>query len=180
MAIVQISQIKHRHGLEENLPQLATAELGWSVDTQKLYIGNGTLAEGAPEVGNTEILTIHSPLPNWTVSSLGLTPGQSGNLANAVMTTTEPALYVQYAVKRADESRVGWAKFASNLANIADVSFDEEYTETSNVGLTLGVTPVGDGGGGYSYVLVNASLSADGSIGAYSANIRYVVSYLPF
>ncbi len=56
MAIVQISQIKHRRGTNENLPQLASAELGWSVDTQQLYIGNGTLEEGAPEIGNTEIL----------------------------------------------------------------------------------------------------------------------------
>ena len=53
MAIVQISQIKHRRGTNENLPQLASAELGWSVDTQQLYIGNGTLEEGAPEIGNT-------------------------------------------------------------------------------------------------------------------------------
>ena len=57
MAIVQISQITNRKGLEENLPQLAGAEFGWSVDTRQLYIGNGTLEEGAPVIGNTEILT---------------------------------------------------------------------------------------------------------------------------
>ena len=54
MAIVQISQIKHRRGTNENLPQLSSAELGWSVDTQQLYIGNGTLAEGAPQIGRSE------------------------------------------------------------------------------------------------------------------------------
>jgi Major tropism determinant N-terminal domain len=57
MAIVQISQITNRKGLQTNLPQLAGAELGWSTDTRKLYIGNGTLADGAPVIGNTEILT---------------------------------------------------------------------------------------------------------------------------
>ena len=31
--------------------------MGWAIDTQELYIGNGTLSEGAPEVGNTLILT---------------------------------------------------------------------------------------------------------------------------
>jgi hypothetical protein len=41
---------------------LASAELGWSVDTRKLYIGNGTLTEGAPTEGVTEILTQHTPI----------------------------------------------------------------------------------------------------------------------
>ena len=57
MAIVQISQITNRKGLQVDLPQLAGAEFGWSTDTRQLYIGNGTLEEGAPIVGNTEILT---------------------------------------------------------------------------------------------------------------------------
>ena len=57
MAIVQISQITNRKGLQVDLPQLAGAELGWSTDTRQLYIGNGTLQEGAPVIGNTEILT---------------------------------------------------------------------------------------------------------------------------
>jgi len=62
MAIVQISRITHRKGLSENLPQLAGAEFGWVVDERKLYIGNGTLEEGAPAVGNTEILTEYSDI----------------------------------------------------------------------------------------------------------------------
>lgn len=60
MAIVQISKIQHRRGLIENLPQLASGEIGWAIDVQKLYIGNGTSVEGAPVLGNTEILTEHS------------------------------------------------------------------------------------------------------------------------
>lgn len=64
MAIVQISQITNRKGLAENLPQLAGAELGWSIDTRQLYIGNGTLEEGAPVIGNTEILTEFSDIIN--------------------------------------------------------------------------------------------------------------------
>lgn len=66
MAIVQISQITNRKGLNENLPQLAGAELGWSTDTRQLYIGNGTLEEGAPVIGNTEILTEFSDILNFT------------------------------------------------------------------------------------------------------------------
>jgi hypothetical protein len=62
MAVTQISRIQHRRGLEQDLPQLASAELGWSLDTRKLYIGNGTLDEGAPTLGVTEILTQYSDL----------------------------------------------------------------------------------------------------------------------
>ena len=59
MAVVQISRIQVRRGRKgtENIPQLASGELGWAVDTQELYIGNGSVAEGAPQVGNTKILT---------------------------------------------------------------------------------------------------------------------------
>ena len=57
MPIVQISRIQHRRGKKTDLPQLAAGELGWSIDEQKLYIGNGTVADGAPAVGNTEIMT---------------------------------------------------------------------------------------------------------------------------
>jgi hypothetical protein len=62
MAIVQISRITNRKGLTENLPQLAGAELGWCLDSRRLFIGNGTLEEGAPVIGNTEILTEFSDI----------------------------------------------------------------------------------------------------------------------
>lgn len=57
MAVTQISRIQHRRGLQQDLPQLTTAELGWSIDEQRLFIGNGTLEELAPSIGVTEILT---------------------------------------------------------------------------------------------------------------------------
>ena len=57
MPIVQISRIQHRRGKRTDLPQLAAGELGWVVDEQRLYIGNGTVSDGAPAVGNTEIVT---------------------------------------------------------------------------------------------------------------------------
>ena len=62
MAIVTISRIQHRRGLYENLPTLAAAELGWAADQRRLFIGNGPVSEGAPEVGTTEILTEFSDL----------------------------------------------------------------------------------------------------------------------
>lgn len=63
MAIVQVSRITQRKGLEADLPQpLAAAELGWAVDQRRLFIGNGALADGAPVVGNTEVLTEFSDI----------------------------------------------------------------------------------------------------------------------
>ena len=60
MAVVQISKIQVRRGQKNagtGLPQLASGELGWAIDTRELYIGNGSVSEGAPQVGNTKVLT---------------------------------------------------------------------------------------------------------------------------
>lgn len=60
MAVVQISKIQIRRGQKNSgtgLPQLASGEMAWAVDTQELYIGNGSVAEGSPGVGNTKIIT---------------------------------------------------------------------------------------------------------------------------
>ena len=59
MAVVQISKIQIRRGKEyqDGIPQLSSGEFAWAVDTQKLYIGNGAVSEGAPAVGNTRIIT---------------------------------------------------------------------------------------------------------------------------
>jgi hypothetical protein len=63
VAIVQISRITQRKGLESDLPQpLAGAELGWAIDQRRLFIGNGTLEDGAPVIGNTEVLTEFSDI----------------------------------------------------------------------------------------------------------------------
>lgn len=66
MAIVQISRITARKGLQQDLPQpLAGAELGWSIDERRLFIGNGTTEEGAPALGNTEVLTEYSDILSY-------------------------------------------------------------------------------------------------------------------
>lgn len=60
MAVVQISRIQVRRGRAQSgtgFPQLASGEMGWAIDTQELYIGNGAVSEGSPAVGNTKILT---------------------------------------------------------------------------------------------------------------------------
>lgn len=86
---MQISRIQVRRGQKNQgsgLPQLASGEIAWAIDTQELYIGNGAVAEGAPYVGNTKILTEHDNLldlidqyvyKNFTGSSI-----QTGSDAN--------------------------------------------------------------------------------------------------
>ena len=65
MAVVQISRIQIRRGQKNQgtgLPQLSSGELGWAIDTQEMFIGNGSVAEGAPQVGNTKVITEHDDL----------------------------------------------------------------------------------------------------------------------
>jgi hypothetical protein len=62
VAVIQISKIQVRRGQKNSntgVPQLSSAEFAWAVDTQELFIGNGSVAEGAPYVGNTKIITEH-------------------------------------------------------------------------------------------------------------------------
>jgi len=65
MAVVQISRIQIRRGRKNTgtgFPQLASGELGWAIDSQELYIGNGSVSEGSPYVGNTKLLSEHDDL----------------------------------------------------------------------------------------------------------------------
>jgi len=65
VAVVQISRIQIRRGRKNSgtgLPQLASGEFGWAVDSQELFIGNGAVSEGAPYVGNTKLLSEHDNL----------------------------------------------------------------------------------------------------------------------
>jgi len=84
MAIVQISRIQHRRGVKSLLPQLSAGELGWAVDTQELYIGNGSLADGAPELGNTKILT-----EDDDILALATSYTYKGNTQTPVVTGTD-------------------------------------------------------------------------------------------
>lgn len=65
MAVIQISRIQVRRGQKNQgsgIPQLASGEIGWAMDSQELFIGNGAVSEGAPAVGNTKVLTEHDNL----------------------------------------------------------------------------------------------------------------------
>lgn len=70
MAVTQISKIQVRRGKksQNGVPQLSSGEFAWVVDAQELYIGNGSVAEGAPFVGNTQILTEHTNILDFAGS----------------------------------------------------------------------------------------------------------------
>jgi hypothetical protein len=86
MAVISISKIQVRRGQETQtgLPQLDSGEFGWALDTQKLYIGNGSTDEGAPAVGNTEIITEHTLSNIFNIDTLYTYKGYLGN--NTVIT----------------------------------------------------------------------------------------------
>ena len=68
MAITQISKIQIRRGFSYELGNLAAGEFGWAIDTQRLYIGNGTIGEGAPIGGLTEILTSNADINDFVAA----------------------------------------------------------------------------------------------------------------
>ena len=127
MPIVQISRIQNRRGVATDLPQLAAGELGWVVDEQRLYIGNGTVADGAPAVGNTEIVTAGS-----SAFTTALNHTYQGYLGDSTPITTSQARTLG---QRLDEY-VSVKDFgATGDDSTADVTaiqnaIDEIYTDT--------------------------------------------------
>lgn len=104
MAIVQVSRITARKGFIEDLPQpLAGAELGWATDERRLFIGNGPLEDGAPVVGNTEILTEFSDILSFATQytykgqAAGYTV-QTGSTPSAPVTQSLQSRLDSYAV----------------------------------------------------------------------------------
>jgi Pectate lyase superfamily protein len=126
MAIVQISRIQHRSGYYENLPQLSKAELGYAVDERRLFIGNGTLLDGAPETGHTEILTEHSEILNlantytYRNTDSGYNPVTGGSRPEFNKVTYGNNLYVAVGTNGSvltSADGVSWSNTASGVTN---------------------------------------------------------------
>ncbi len=163
MAVTQISKIQIRRGLQENLPQLASAEMGWSIDERRLFIGNGTLAEGAPSTGVTEILTsqsiytelnlisvlqgnvanieadittIQSDITSLQANAALMTITLTNNITNGNIAAVHPGI-VDYQIDRGADSRMGIIK----VAYLNGIPFlDDEYVESANIGVVFGFT----------------------------------------
>ena len=131
MAITQISRIQHRRGLATDIPQLAAGELGWVIDEQRLFIGNGTVADGAPAVGNTEIVTAGSTSFSTALSyvyrgylgaSTPIVTGASGDFIRTVQAKLDDFASVK------DFGALGDG--ATNDTSAIQRALDELYTDT--------------------------------------------------
>lgn len=162
MAVITVSKIQVRSGLQTDLPALDTGEFGWCVDTQRLFIGKGTLAEGAPETGVTEILTEYSTgligaqidavnanianlnafvsnltsiTGNLQLKTVQLVDNQSSivNIGNVYVDSLASQV-INYNIDRNTSARVGTIRVTSYAGT---VSYEDNYSETSATGVTL-------------------------------------------
>jgi Pectate lyase superfamily protein len=121
VAIVQISRITQRKGLESDLPQpLAGAELGWAIDQRRLFIGNGTIEDGAPVVGNTEVLTEFSDILSFATQYI-----YKGEAAGyTVQTGSTPGDPVAQSLQRRLDSVAVITAFGATGDGTTDVTAD--------------------------------------------------------
>lgn len=135
MAVVSISRIQIRRGKKQagsGLPQLASGELGWAIDTQELFIGNGSVAEGAPYVGNTKLLSEHDDLFQFadTYSYKNGTNIQTGTTANTpVLRTLQDRLDDRVSIR-------SFGAFADGTDQTVAIqrAIDQLYLNASNKG----------------------------------------------
>jgi len=131
MPIVQISRIQHRRGKRTDLPQLAAGELGWVIDEQRLFIGNGTVSDGAPAVGNTEIVTAGS-----SAFTTALTHTYKGYLGDSTPITTGAAGDVTRTLQQVLDDHVSVKSFgavgddSTNDTAAIQRALDEIYSDT--------------------------------------------------
>jgi len=125
MAVVQISKIQIRRGKSlagTGFPQLASGELGWAIDTQELYIGNGAVSEGAPAVGNTKVITEY----DFTSTGILLNTLKhiygSNNPDINITTGVDSNNPVARSVQRCLDDRVNLLDFGAGIEGIYDYS----------------------------------------------------------
>ena len=127
MPIVQISRIQHRRGKRTDLPQLAAGEIGWVIDEQRLFIGNGTVSDGAPAVGNTEIVTSGS-----SAFTTALSHTYKGYLGDLTPVTTSTSRTLQQRLDEYVSVKDFGAKGDDSTADVTAIqnAIDEIYIDT--------------------------------------------------
>jgi len=135
MAVVSISRIQVRRGQKNagsGLPQLASGEFGWAVDTQELFIGNGSVSEGAPFVGNTKLLSENDNLFQFAdtyqyQSGTNLQTGSAPN--NPVLRTLQARLDDRVSIRSFGANGDG-----TNQTIALQRAIDQLYLNASNKG----------------------------------------------
>lgn len=176
MAIVQISRITNRSGLTENLPQLAGAELGWCIDTRRLFIGNGTIQDGAPTIGNTEILTEYSDILEIAARNSGQTvllePTLTPTEIFSISTDDTDAFTMQYRYK--DDlnlmSQYGTLEVLGQDGDdlASTLTYTNDYSTNNPTGLVLSVSQ--------NDTIISVWYTLDPMI-ADGGNLRYSLNY---
>jgi hypothetical protein len=161
MAVIQISRMQIRRGqtAQTNFPQLSSGEFGWSIDQQQLFIGNGSVAEGAPAIGNTEIITernisnffllannytygtsLSAPVPNVETRSIQAKLDDSVNLndfirvdENNTTDITDFTTVIQSAINYAAELKKPLVIPESEYV-VSDTIYIPSYTEIRGAG----------------------------------------------
>jgi len=135
MAVVSISRIQLRRGREltgTGVPQLASGELGWAIDTQKLYIGSGAVTEGAPAVENIELLTERSNILDLADQYV---------YGENVQTGPNPSTPVSRSIKQKLDDTVSLNDFEHPNDESADITIqraiDELFLDSSRSNVTL-------------------------------------------
>jgi hypothetical protein len=122
MAVYQISRIQIRRGQANSgtgLPQLASGEMAWAIDTQELYIGSGAVSEGAPAVGNVKVITNIDLADGGNIlSTLGYTYQVNNTSIQTGASATTP-------VARTLTSRLDDQISTKNFGTVADGSTDD-------------------------------------------------------
>jgi len=106
---------------------LAAGELGWVVDEQRLFIGNGTVSDGAPAVGNTEIVTSGS-----SAFTTALSHTYKGYLGESTPVGTTQQRTLQQRLDDYVSVKDFGAKGDDSTADITAIqnAIDEIYTDT--------------------------------------------------
>lgn len=137
MAVVQISRIQVRRGRKNTgsgIPQLAGGELGWAVDAQELFIGNGAVSEGSPAVGNTKILTENDNLftlaDQYTYKS-GTTVQTGATVSGPIKRTLQDRLDDIVSIRS-----FGGTGDGSDHTGILQRAIDQLYINTATKGTT--------------------------------------------
>jgi hypothetical protein len=162
VSIIQISKMQVRRGQtsQTNFPQLSSGEFGWSIDQQQLFIGNGSVAEGAPAIGNTEIITernisnffllannytygtsLSAPVPNVETRSIQAKLDDSVNLndfvrvdENNTTDITDFTTVIQSAINYAAELKKPLIIPESEYV-VSDTIYIPSYTEIRGAGV---------------------------------------------
>jgi hypothetical protein len=133
MAVIEIAKIQVRRGQELQTGQpltLDSGEFGWAIDTQKLYIGNGAVSEGAPAVGITEVITEHSLSNIFDVAG---TYSYKGNTSSSPVKTgpsrTDSSLHRTVQKKLDDVVSIADFGVTPHLTNTETIDGDPVYKQ---------------------------------------------------